>query len=356
MRIAFYAPLKPPDHPTPSGDRQMARLLLQALKAGGHTPVLVSRFRSRDAAGDGNGRIEALGAALAERCLARLRANPPAAWLTYHLYYKAPDWLGPPVARALGIPYLVAEASLAPKRASGPFARGHRAVVAALEQAAAVLALSRLDMECLAPATRHLHHFPPFLDVRPFARDHDGSDGTRLLAVGMMRADAKLASYRLLADALRRLGDRRWTLRIVGDGPARAEVEAAFAPLGTRIAFHGAATAEAMPALYAASDLFVWPAVDEAFGMALLESQAAGTPVVAGGYGGVPEVVADGVSGLVTAPGDVAAFAGAVATLLDDPQRLLAMGRAARAHVRRHHDLPEAARRLDRILAQAARR
>ena len=35
----------------------------------------------------------------------------PAAWFTYHLYYKAPDWLGPDIARALAIPYLVAEAS-----------------------------------------------------------------------------------------------------------------------------------------------------------------------------------------------------------------------------------------------------
>lgn len=349
MRVAFYAPLKPPDHPTPSGDRRIARLLMAALKAGGHTPVLASRFRSRDAAGDIDGKIEARGWILAGQCLRRLQADPPAAWLTYHLYYKAPDWLGPPVSQALGIPYLVAEASLAPKRASGPFARGHQAVVEALSHAAAVLALSRLDMECLAPETPHLHHFPPFLDARPFTAARH-ADGAQLLAVGMMRADAKLASYRLLAEALQRILDRPWRLRIVGDGPARAEVESAFAPLANRTVFHGAATPEEMPMLYAAADLLVWPAVDEAFGMALLEAQASGTPVVAGGYGGVPEIIADGVSGLVTPPGDVPALAAAVAALLDDPTRLHSMGKAASAHVRDHHDLPEAARRLDAIL------
>ena len=49
MQIAFYAPLKPPDHPVPSGDRRVAQLLWQALQMGGHEPVLASRFRSRDA-------------------------------------------------------------------------------------------------------------------------------------------------------------------------------------------------------------------------------------------------------------------------------------------------------------------
>ncbi len=353
MRVAFYAPLKPPDHPTPSGDRRMARLLMEALRAGGHVPVLASRFRSRDATGDRFEAIKARGARLARQCLARLSKSPPDAWLTYHLYYKAPDWIGPPVARALGIPYLVAEASWAPKRASGPFAAGHRAVGEALGEAAAVLALSRLDMECLEAVAKRLVHFPPFLDAKPFTAERRTNEVPSLLAVGMMRADAKLASYRILADALMRLTDRRWRLRIVGDGPARGDVEAAFAPLGDRVAFTGAAEPEALPAIYAAADLLVWPAVDEAFGMALLEAQAAGTPVVAGGYGGVPEVIDDGASGLVTPPGDVAAFAGAVASLLDDPARLAAMGVAARLYIRAVHDLPDAARRLDSILRTA---
>ncbi len=355
MRVAFYAPLKPPDHPTPSGDRRVARLLMEALRAGGHMPMLASRFRSRDSEGDRDGGIEAKGAAEATQCIERLKTEPPAAWLTYHLYYKAPDWIGPAVARALGIPYLVVEASVAPKRATGRFARGHRAVVDAIGQAAAVLALSRLDMECLAPVTRKLHHFPPFLDSTPFVAPRTANDPPELLAVGMMRADAKLKSYLLLAAALKQVADRRWRLRIVGDGVARREIEEAFAPLGERVSFHGAAEPDTLPALYAAADLLVWPAVDEAFGMVLLEAQAAGTPVIAGGYGGVPEIVADGVSGIVTPPGDVAAFADAVASLLDDPVRRRAMGTAARTHIQDSHDLPEAARRLDAILASVTR-
>ena len=54
MRIAFYAPLKPPDHPIASGDRTVARMLLAALKLGGHDVGLASRFRSYDS-GDRDG-------------------------------------------------------------------------------------------------------------------------------------------------------------------------------------------------------------------------------------------------------------------------------------------------------------
>ena len=50
--IAFYAPLKPPDHPDPSGDRLMARLFMSAFARIGVEPVLASRFRSREARGD----------------------------------------------------------------------------------------------------------------------------------------------------------------------------------------------------------------------------------------------------------------------------------------------------------------
>jgi len=67
-------------------------------------------------------------------------------------------------------------------------------------------------------------------------------------------------------------------------------------------------------------DLLVHPALREALGVSLLEAQAAGVPVVAFAAGGQPEAVSDAVTGLLVAPGDVAGLAGAVATLLDDPE------------------------------------
>src|SRR5947209_1387876 len=137
MRVAFYAPLKPPDHPVPSGDRCIARVFLDALRRAGHKPFLASHLRSYDGAGDPErqARFAELGRQEAERLLGQWRQMPstaPRLWFTYHLYYKAPDWLGPAVCKALGIPYAIAEASFAPKRADGPWASGHRAVAAAL--------------------------------------------------------------------------------------------------------------------------------------------------------------------------------------------------------------------------------
>src|SRR6185503_17559002 len=119
VNIAFYAPLKPVDHPVPSGDRQLARALLRALAAGRHDVAVASRLRSYDAHGDTarQARIARIGARCAQRLLARWQADRahPDLWFTYHLHHKAPDWLGPAVCRALDIPYVVAEASIAPR-------------------------------------------------------------------------------------------------------------------------------------------------------------------------------------------------------------------------------------------------
>src|SRR5579871_5198212 len=91
-------------------------------------------------------------------------------------------------------------------------------------------------------------------------------------------------------------------------------------------------------------------AINEAFGMALLEAQASGLPVVAGASGGVAEVVADTVSGLLVAPGDVAAFAAAVRRLLDDPELRRCYAAAARRRVVAEHDLRPAAQQLGAVL------
>ncbi|MBW8727282.1 MAG: glycosyltransferase family 4 protein [Inquilinus limosus] len=364
MKVAFYAPMKPPGHPVPSGDRRMARLLIEALRRGGHEVLVASRLRSWDPGLDPArpGRIEALGARIADRLIRRWRAvsDRPDVWFTYHLYHKAPDWLGPPVAEALGIPYVAAEASHAPRRAEGPWAAGHRAAEAAIRRAAALATFSDRDaagLSALVPAER-IVRLPPFLDAALFAAlPRRPAEPPRLLAIGMMREGDKERSYVLLADALRRLGDRSWTLTVIGDGPARSRIEPLYDP--ARTVFRSALPPEAMPTVLAEADLFVWPAINEAFGMALLEAQAAGLPAVAGAAGGegggVAEILRQGETGLLVPPGDAVAFAAAVATLLVDPARRRAMGEAARANVLARHDIAAAAAILDRTLQAVVR-
>ena len=377
MRIAFYAPLKPPDHETPSGDRRVARLLLDALRLAGREPAIASRLRSFDPLGDElrQARIAARARATAKRLIARWRARPemaPGLWFTYHLYYKAPDWLGPMVSAALGIPYVVAEASFAAKRAGGPWDIGHRAVEAALRHADRVIGLNSADREGVLPLLAHPERFvalAPFLDARAYAgagtspspASGRGSgwglpkSPPRLVTVAMMRPGDKLASYWALGAALAKLLDLPWSLEVIGDGPAREAVGAALAPLGNRVRFAGALGDAAVAQRLAAADLFVWPAINEAFGMALLEAQASGLPVVAGNSGGVADIVADGATGLLAPLGDADAFAQAVRALVADPARRVALGTAARDKIRRGHDLPIAATRLGEIVAALSR-
>ena len=354
--IAFYAPLKSPRAADPSGDRTMARLLLRALAAAGFAAQIASELRTLDRTGDPplQERVRAASLAEADRLIAAFRALPPArrprAWFTYHLYYKAPDWIGPRVADALAIPYVVAEASRASKRAGGPWALGHAGAEAALARADAVFVLTELDRGALErdrPPRQRLIDFPPFLDLAEWPRPARAPAGTpRLLTVAMMRARDKLASYRLLAQALERLPDLSWTLDVAGDGEARGEVERLLAPFGARVWLHCRLDAPALSRLYADADLFVWPAVNEAYGMALLEAQAHGCPVVAGDHGGVASAMRAGRTGLLVPPGDAAAFAAAVAGLLRDPPRRGALGDAAARFVREERDVPQAAARL----------
>ena len=378
MRIAFYAPMKAPHHPTQSGDRQIARLFVQALSAAGHEVALASPFRSRDGGGDRRRqeRIRDVGARLAERLLRRYAASPagarPQLWFTYHLYHKAPDWLGPTVSKALDIPYVVAEASFAPSQANGPWAMGHGAAAEAIAAAGAVFNLNPDDVACVKPLLkdpRCLVPLKPFIRVADFPvapaadeargvlarRYHLPAAETWLIVVAMMRPGNKRDSYRLLADALTMLERRTWRLIVVGDGPLRAQVESLFARFAPgRVVFTGALAAHPLRVLLAQCDLFVWPGVREPIGMAMLEAQAAGLPVVTGDGPGIAGIVEDGCTGLLVPRGDLEAFAAGVAKLLDGPRERADLGARARLSAHQHHDIATASATLDRVLTGLA--
>ncbi len=374
MRIAFYAPLKSPDHPVPSGDRAVARLFLRALREAGHHVEIASRLRTFDGAGDAERQERRRRASerTADRYIGRRRAAPPDLWFTYHLYHKAPDWIGPRIASALGIPYVVAEASYAPKQAGGPWAAGHKAVAEALRTAAGIICLNPADAECIGSllgGNDRIHHLPPFLDTGPARRAAVQRKSLRIgvaaalridrqhpwIAVtAMMRPGDKLASYRLLGQALWRIEARPWVLLVTGDGEARTEVEQALDFPG-RVRYLGRMDRKAIDSLHAAADIGAWPAINEAYGMALLEAQAAGLPIVAGDRPGVRQIVRDGETGLLAPEGDAAALAAAIGRLLDHPERTLLMRKTAIETMDSDHNLMQAAQRLDKILHGAAR-
>jgi glycosyltransferase involved in cell wall biosynthesis len=375
MRIAFYAPMKPPTATVPSGDRMMARQIIHALELAGHHVELASIFRSRDGAGDAHrqARLARLGAQIADRLIRRYRAVPaharPDAWFTYHLYHKAPDWIGPRVADALEIPYIIAEASYAPKQAGGKWALGHDSAGAAIRRADRVISLNSHDSACVRPLLRgpsRLGALRPFTDITPLnsafrdRNDHReslleefGLDPSVpvLLTVAMMRDGDKLNSYRVLGQALTLLPKTPWQLVVVGDGDKRHDVERALSAADRgNIRFAGVRSPSELFRFYGGGDIMVWPAIKEAYGMALLEAQAAGLPVIAGNVGGVPDIVRDGQTGLLTAEGDAEAFAAAVRSMIEQPERRAAFGADARRITAEQHSIAMAAKQLDHMI------
>ena len=361
--VAFYAPLKSPNHPLPSGDRTMARLLMRALDRAGFPPHLASEVRTFDRHGnrDVQDNLRRQSLAEASRLIAQYEALPeerrPGLWFTYHVYYKAPDWIGPLVSRALNIPYVIAEGSRAAKRAGGPWSLGHDGAEEALDAADAILVMTARDRTALdrqRPPHQRLIDLPPFIDPEEWPKPaaSRGNGAPQLLTVAMMREGDKLASYRILADALERIAHLPWTLDIVGDGEAKAAVASRFSAFGERVRLRGGIERRPdLAACYDAADLFVWPAVNEAYGMVLLEAQHFGCPVIAGAFGGVASVVKHGETGLLTPPGDAAAFADALSLCLRDRDKLRRMGSDARRFVSEERHLDRAAGLLREALS-----
>jgi glycosyltransferase involved in cell wall biosynthesis len=355
MKIAFYAPLKSPNHSVPSGDRLMARQLVAALRMAGHKVEIASELRAFTATPEKDLRAEITDRAKAE--VARLLAWPaedqPQLWFTYHAYYKTPDQIGPVVATALGIPYITAEASYSTRQDQLGWHDNQRLVAEAVRQAAVNLCFTERDRQGLLSVIPEAVYarFPPFIDPALFqSGDHAPH---RLVTVAMMRDGDKLKSYAMLAKALDLICERNWTLTIIGDGPKRSEVKSMFAAIAPeRLVWLGQLSVEEIAAELGSGGIYVWPGRGEAYGLAYLEAQAAGLPVVAQATAGVPEVVVDGVTGLLTPDGDLSAFANAIAALLDDGDKQRTMGAAARRFVVDERSLDAASNRLDLILRQ----
>ena len=375
MHIAFYAPMKSPDHPNPSGDRRLAQLLMRALDQGGHRVHLASQLRSYD--GVANSATQEAIRQEAERQASDLldayrnkKIARPDIWFTYHLYHKAPDWIGPQISSALKIPYIIAEASYAAKQSEGPWNQGLQASKRAIAMASAVISFNAIDNDCVLPLLKSgakIITVPPFIDIQPYAAaagekvryrkklagQHNIDAGVPwLVCVAMMRPGDKLHSYEQLGLALSGLIDRPWHLLVIGDGSARVQVTRALTGIQDRVHCIGVQNTDSLPGIYAACDLYVWPAVNEAFGMAFIEAQASGLPVIAGNSGGVSGVVNAPTCGVLVEPGDSEAFTTAVAKLLDEPEYRQAMASRAQQHTWEHHSLSAGASILNQVLKE----
>lgn len=363
MKVAFYAPLKSPAHPIPSGDRRVGQLFMGALRAAGFDPELISEFRSFEKDGDLSQQqsIRKSAEEEASKIISHFKDLPakdrPGLWFTYHIYHKAPDWIGPAVSKALDIPYCIAEASHAPKQRVGKWAEGYAAASSAIKAADKVFHMTRLDGNCLRDllgGREALVHLPPFIEIDNLVSDAEqgkkimarfgaSHDRFTLLCVAMMRPGDKLNSYTQLSEMLTYLKHEDWQLIVVGDGNSVLKVKALFAEFGDQIVYTGLQQGAELQAIYAAADLYVWPACGEAFGMAFLEAGRAGTPAIAGRIRGVPDVVENGVSGVLVDEADMQEMARQVDHMMDNSDQLKHMSVSARNFVFSERSLHHAA-------------
>ncbi len=171
----------------------------------------------------------------------------------------------------------------------------------------------------------------PFSDLKPAPGDGPESRPA-VLFVGRLR---HYKGVEVLIDAASSVDA---DFRIVGAGPMAAALRqrAAASAASERIRFFGQVPDAELPALYAAAAVVVLPSVNrsEAFGLVMLEAMAASRPVVSTELGtGTSVVNQHGETGLVVPPHDAVALAGALVTLLGDPERRAAMGEAGRRRV-----------------------
>jgi glycosyltransferase involved in cell wall biosynthesis len=132
---------------------------------------------------------------------------------------------------------------------------------------------------------------------------------------------------------------------LAGDGPERAALQAAGTPAGAEFLGHR----DDVPRLMEASDVVVLPSLAEGLPTVLIEAALAARPVVASRVGGVPEIVADGSTGVLVPPGDPAALAGALVRVLTDPAGARAMGARARTDAVERFSLPHQAAALEAV-------
>ena len=192
-------------------------------------------------------------------------------------------------------------------------------------------------------------------DLRRFSPGTDGT-GSQRFGPHMIFACRQLfprKGIRFLLEAGAQLKPRFPDLQIVlaGDGFERPELARLATELGiaSQVTFLGWVANEELPPYYRAAAVSVIPSLEEGFGIPAAEAMGCEVPVVASDAGGLPEVVEDGVTGLVVPRGDATALAGAIGTLLADPERRRRMGQAGRERALRLFDWDRSAAQFEEL-------
>ena len=373
MRLALLSDRYPPD---PGGLAQAAQRIATGLAGAGFgvdvyavASAAVPGSWSEDRQGavtvlrmGAHRREEDTAADLLDRLAARHSAQPYD--VVHGLYLVRSGFLAAYAGGYLALPSVVSargndlDRSVLDATRSAP-------ILFALEQATVVTGVSAdltRKAQALAPAAR-VECVPNAVDATRFAPMRRDPALLRSLAlagrevIGFTGELRQKKGLMPLLDALAHLAATR-PVTLLAVGGVRADSEGALAvfrrlhPEVSIVVLPDRPPAE-LPALYALMDVFVHPSLRDGMPNAVLEAMACGRPVVGSTAGGIPDLVRDGVEGLLVPPGDATALASAVQELLDDPARAGRLGEAARLRAQRDFTPEAETRRYASVYRQA---
>lgn len=205
---------------------------------------------------------------------------------------------------------------------------------------------------CTGCAVEVIHNFvdPELYDRSahsPLLREQLGSNGDRavIMHVSNFRPVKRVRDIVRIFARVR--AERPAVLVMVGDGPERTSAEQEARDLGVQDDTYFLGKIDVVAPLLASADLFLLPSQSESFGLSALEALACGVPVVASRVGGIPEVVTDGVTGVLREAGDVDGMSAASLDILGDGARWERMSAAAAADARRRFSRDEMVARYE---------
>jgi glycosyltransferase involved in cell wall biosynthesis len=241
-----------------------------------------------------------------------------------------------------------------------------REICAAAEFVAAETDYSRdlLRQRCPDSAAK-IHRVYNGIDLErfPAPRSANGNRIPRIVSVGRLVAFKGLDD---LIDACAELARRRidFVCDIIGDGPLRETLQAKVEQLdlSSRVNLLGSQSQGAVLEKLQAADIFALPSTTDpqgatdVFPTVILEAMASGRPVVSTHLAGIPELVMDGQTGMLAAPGDSTALGSVLEQLLRDPELRLRFGRAGRERIEQHFRIEQTVAPLLEMLEQSCSR
>ncbi|MBI5469514.1 MAG: glycosyltransferase [Deltaproteobacteria bacterium] len=177
--------------------------------------------------------------------------------------------------------------------------------------------------------------------------------GERSKVVGIVARLDPIKNHRSLIEAMDKVVKEfpDSVLLIIGDGPLRGELTELVSRLGLEKNIRLLGTRGDVERLLSIFDVFVLSSLSEGLPLTLLEAMASGRPIIATGVGGIPEVIENGVDGIIVPPGNTESLAKAITGLLNDRDRALKMGVMAKRKFDLRFSLDGMIRRYEEIYA-----